>query len=718
MGDLFMISCKKKLETLLENTDQPWIYTPPNIPLDSRKTDPQELLDTLFRLTGISVVTKEISNTHNATTLPPQNDGSGTFFFDEFDEPEQKQSENTLSNQNSNTTESRETFNFLLEEDIDEPKNLQEEVNQELEEEIDTTVKHDNDIEVPKYSPVSREQKSYFYIKYFIIGIFILGLGLVLFLFLSKEDSSPVEESVDISSEETDEKPNDYDIKGAKTLLGALGPTSGNMPNVQSSGGSVRVERFPNIEGTECPIQGTPFDLSVWFSEEGGEHVAQIQSGPQKKGKLEMTFTKPGPWEITVTLMAAGFDIEGMPTKTFYLPVAGDSKKAKFKLTPKNSGEQTVFAVFNNDEGKMLGIAAKVFDISEKGILNRISGSFCDTSTTITPQIALSSNTPPDITLFVQEDSKTETAHLHISSPYFLDRIQQQHEVDLKAIRTQIHSSITNRSTPLTEKALNRFGRELFAKISTPQLREILKSVRNRSKKNPKILIVTNAHDIPFEMILPKEVDNPNAKFLGTDFIVSRSNLGSSNSLLSLAPPQKIHIASGDQAFFLSSSTQSKESLTEFHQVVSKYQMENTADINSENLRLFHISNSENPSQDDQQVTLETLVTVVEESESFALIFVNQHDSNNSSSSVHNWGAQLLEVGAGGVVISRFNKLSNSHFWKHFYQELQIHGHVGEALRNTRAQYYKTGDATFLNYVFYGDPNLKLMQGESKDNEE
>ena len=146
--------------------------------------------------------------------------------------------------------------------------------------------------------------------------------------------------------------------------------------------------------------------------------------------------------------------------------------------------------------------------------------------------------------------------------------------------------------------------------------------------------------------------------------------------------------------------------------------MQNTTDINSENLRLLHISNAENPSKNNQQVNLETVLTVVEESKNFTLIFVHQHASNTSNASMYHWSPQLLEVGAGGIVSSRFHKLSKAHFWKHFYKELQIHGHVGEALRNTRAQYYKTGDATFLNYVFYGDPNLKLVQGESHDNEE
>ena len=117
-------------DLLLETTDQPWIYTPPHIPLASRKTDPQELQETLFRLTGMSIVTKDNSDTRSTSTLPADVN-SDTFFFDEFDETETSKS--TLSNQNGDSTENRETFNFLL----DEEENKEEEKSKEIGDSLD-----------------------------------------------------------------------------------------------------------------------------------------------------------------------------------------------------------------------------------------------------------------------------------------------------------------------------------------------------------------------------------------------------------------------------------------------------------------------------------------------------------------------------------------------------------------------------------------------------
>ncbi len=36
---------------------------------------------------------------------------------------------------------------------------------------------------------------------------------------------------------------------------------------------------------------------------------------------------------------------------------------------------------------------------------------------------------------------------------------------------------------------------------------------------------------------------------------------------------------------------------------------------------------------------------------------------------------------------------------------------VADSLRRLRRRFYETGDPTFLAYVLYGDPNLRLRNG-------
>jgi hypothetical protein len=44
--------------------------------------------------------------------------------------------------------------------------------------------------------------------------------------------------------------------------------------------------------------------------------------------------------------------------------------------------------------------------------------------------------------------------------------------------------------------------------------------------------------------------------------------------------------------------------------------------------------------------------------------------------------------------------------------ELEENGsvQVAELLRKTKNEFAKNGDPTFLSYVYYGDPNLKLVR--------
>ncbi len=81
------------------------------------------------------------------------------------------------------------------------------------------------------------------------------------------------------------------------------------------------------------------------------------------------------------------------------------------------------------------------------------------------------------------------------------------------------------------------------------------------------------------------------------------------------------------------------------------------------------------------------------------------------------WAPAVLESGASGYV-SALWPLSDkgaADFAVRFYQALDKKLKKGTAdiaalLRETRRQFLQNGDPTFLAYIFYGDPHLRLKR--------
>lgn len=84
---------------------------------------------------------------------------------------------------------------------------------------------------------------------------------------------------------------------------------------------------------------------------------------------------------------------------------------------------------------------------------------------------------------------------------------------------------------------------------------------------------------------------------------------------------------------------------------------------------------------------------------------------------VEGWPAAVLDGGADGFVGALWpvGDVSAARFARSFYGELQQGGTEGalvaEALRASRARFEESGDPTWLAYVMYGDPSLRVVWG-------
>jgi CHAT domain-containing protein len=101
------------------------------------------------------------------------------------------------------------------------------------------------------------------------------------------------------------------------------------------------------------------------------------------------------------------------------------------------------------------------------------------------------------------------------------------------------------------------------------------------------------------------------------------------------------------------------------------------------------------------------------------IVFLNACDvgqANRVANFVDGWAPSVLEAGASGYIGSLW-PLSDKGaaefaalFYKNLREDAVARGHaiVADALLKTRRQFYQNGDPTYLAYVYYGDPLLRV----------
>ena len=506
------------------------------------------------------------------------------------------------------------------------------------------------------------------------------------------------------------------------------------------------VERFPNMASPRCVAPSQPFDLTVWLSTETTEHIAALQAGlAGPTGRLRMALIGPAPWAIDVTLLAAGFKVEGPPQGRLTLPAQGDSSKARFQLTPQSVGKKTLYAILNDARGQQLGIISHTVQVQE-------GAQACGTERSAAGAVALTGTRPPDLTIMLQEDPHTGRAEVYARSPHFVERRSQQPDIDLRALRAHVNQKLRTivgergarrRATdaPADPRAkLRSLGKRIYQQLSTPQLREMLQAVAAKVDE-PTLLVVSNTPDVPFELMLPSPltIKGRPARFLGTDFVMARANLGKRSSALAQAPPQTVDLSSENPLLGLvvpqyagvkTLPAQAREVATiqrfsKTPPVALPGTRALTAAIERSRPSIIHFAGHgeihapESPAPEfrlmleDGPLTLDEWKDASDWGTYRPLLFLNACSLGQSASTAgfaDGWGPALLEAGAGGVIggLWALGDQGAAQFATRFYDALKTQPKIAYALRRAREGYYETGDPTALAYVLYGDPHLRL----------
>ena len=290
---------------------------------------------------------------------------------------------------------------------------------------------------------------------------------------------------------------------------------------------------------------------------------------------------------------------------------------------------------------------------------------------------------------------------------------------------------------------LQGLGKELYTKFAPPAFKDSYWRLMNKLGESFRtIQIYTNNPDLPWELMIPhRGLPDDDVVFLGTRFRISRWHTTDVGNMFE-RPPQSLSIRellviapeySG--AVDLPGVKQELEVLSDldgYRRIPGRYDSLRTM-VNQLPEGIVHfaghgILEAEQEGIFNYQIKLEDFDLDIitwrglfqKNPASHPLFFFNACDvgqSHQVANFVDGWAPAVLETGASGYVggLWPLNDKSAAEFAMTFYRMLDERIDSGavnlaDLLRDTRSVFYENGDPTYLAYVYYGDPNLKIVR--------
>jgi hypothetical protein len=290
---------------------------------------------------------------------------------------------------------------------------------------------------------------------------------------------------------------------------------------------------------------------------------------------------------------------------------------------------------------------------------------------------------------------------------------------------------------------LQGLGKELYTKFAPPAFKDSYWRLMNKLGGSFRtIQIYTNNPDLPWELMIPhRGLPDDDVVFLGTRFRISRWHTTDVGNQFE-RPPQSLSIRellviapeySG--AVALPGVKQELEVLSVldgYRRIPGRYDSLRTM-VNELPEGIVHfaghgILETEQEGIYNYQIKLEDFDLDIltwrglfqQNTASHPLFFFNACDvgqSHQVANFVDGWAPAVLETGASGYVggLWPLNDKSAAEFAMTFYRMLDERIDSGavnlaDLLRDTRRVFYENGDPTYLAYVYYGDPNLKIVR--------
>ncbi len=378
---------------------------------------------------------------------------------------------------------------------------------------------------------------------------------------------------------------------------------------------------------------------------------------------------------------------------------------------------------------------------------------------TIGPKLAIDlTRRSPDLTIRIKERFGGQTANrveIEIHSPHLQTTtstfeigsdvarwLESQYETfakygvrDLKQV--EVGSSYPENSY---SSMLQGFGRNLYEKLAPPIFQDAFWKLADKfGNKFTSIQIISDNPTIPWELMRPVRSNGKGERgFLGVEFSVGRQHLAEGVTLRE-KPPQSLTIDSlsviapqySDKARlrYQSDEVQALQQMRGYRSVGGRFpevqrlfagtpegiiHFAGHAGVlpNHSTIKDFAIQLEDGP----LNITVWQGLASQKLMSAHPFFFFNAchiGQTQRVANFVNGWAPAVLDAGASGYVgaLWPINDRGAYEFAARFYEILAAELKrgpisVAEVLRQTRANFLKNGDPTFLAYVYYGDPNL------------
>lgn len=528
--------------------------------------------------------------------------------------------------------------------------------------------------------------------------------------------------------------------------------------------------RHVNLDAPSAVRPGQVFSVQVWLSQlkqtPEARTVAPAGQSLTPSGQLVLNLpTDRSEWAIKVALIAPGFEFANdSPNQASITLAAEDSNPALFELraTSGEPGSRTLRATLWH-EGAFLGSVTREIEVrptvAEKTA--PVAGSVPSMSLTAVPRGEARAGTfaakaseaawelpskpsrKADLTVWMVHDDprRLSPAYVVVASPHMADPAPQRwtfpDDADewLQAWADRLQRATAANAGVATIRGL---GSELYERLAPPELRRVLAELGPAVST---MQIYSNNAAIPWEMMRPGVVGGREVDFLGTSLQLARWP-SAVNGQVRERPPQSLLVqelvvmapdyggeerlaSQRDEVSFLSTLKGYRSTPGTFAGIQGIAQSPPAGIVHfaghgetigtSAAQRRYQLKLTDGPFD---SVAWRGLTRPRYARPS--LYFFNACELGSVETQVGaaaGWAPAVLDSGAAGYIGGLWPLRDGpaAHFAKQFYTDMARTApgakrmSVAEALRQARNLFYKTGDPTYLAYVFYGDVNLELL---------
>lgn len=541
-------------------------------------------------------------------------------------------------------------------------------------------------------------------------------------------------------------------------------------PTAPRPAGTLALERYPTVESPDEVAPGQEFAVQVSLTVERTTPEVSVLSGrATPTGQLSLTLPAESgqdSWPIDVVVSAPGFAFRGgRNSASIAVPRQGDSTPALFHLRSVGGpaspvGTQKIYATFWF-QGTYLAKVVRAISVAPAPIAapaptvggglveRRSTSSQRGQGTTIDGALRI-----PDLTIWVLERAGGHSEMIisakgaQPSSHTFVTPADLGAWLDGHYGRfvAEMSGGVEARegAPPLRDRTiplLQGFGRELYRRFAPPPFKEAFWRLHDRlGREFRSIQIYSNNPVLPWELMRPSRADGSDERdFLSLDYRVARWHVSEEGPQLDRAPQaltmNELVVIAPRYRGALALSSQSAEvgtlqTFTGFRQVPGRFGDLRTLFGNlPEGIIHFagHGVIQSRPGLREYFIRLEDHDLDVATFRGMTagltrrhpLIFFNACEIGRTQRVVNfvdGWAPAALESGASGYVggLWTLGDAGAAEFASVFYRELrsgltQGEATVADALSRARRGFYTSGDPTFLGYVYYGDPNFRLV---------